>query len=211
MAKKKKLKVVKSVPTVVEETVKFYAHYDATSGAIISMNNFKDSRYPDAVEVTYEQYENLVSGKEEFADYKVGIVIDVLGKPVPGLIYTKANVERSFTRGLVKCITKTDNSDVTVHWDQYNSKWVILMSDALREMFYGNKLPTGGISFYVVMNGDPNMLVRIINVGFQKLCVDKVEVLFESTLEKDIDKIQIIPDLSEIRYSLEIWRVNEQN
>ena len=208
MAKKKKVKVM---PVVVDEPSKFYAHYDAASGAIISMNNFRDNAYADAVEVTYEQYENLVSGKEDFLDYKIGIVIDATGKPVPGLIYTKTSVKRNFNRGLINWVGKLDDADVTVHWDQYNSKWVILMSDGLRKLFYGNKLPTGGISFYVVMNSDPNMLVRIINVGFQKLCMDKVEVSFESKFEKDIGSIRLVPDLAEIRCSLEIWRIDEQN
>ena len=209
MVKKKR-----SNETVVEQLntlpqPKFYAHYDVASNQILSINNHRDAEYTHAVEITFEQYDNLVSGKERFFDYYIGTVINLDGIPVQSLISKKINAAQNFKIGELVWLSEGGCEDITVHWDEYNNKWIFVITDELRQMFYDNKLLSTGISFFIVLNKDPNFLLRTISIGFQKLCADKVEIPFETLHEKTIESVGIASDVTGLRCGLQLWRIHE--
>ena len=193
-----------------DDPVKYYAHYLMSTNEIVSINNHRDDSYAHAVEITFEQYSGLVSGVEKFSNYYIGTVIDTKGLPTLGLISKKINVEHNFKNRLIKIVEQNvPTADIEIHWDEHGAKWIFVMTQSLRQMFYDNKLSTSGISFFIVLGKDPDFLIRTININFQTLALDKIEVPFDSKKEKDINGISLIASISSIEYSLKVWRYNE--
>ena len=120
MARSKKLKD----PLI--DIPKFYAHYDAFTNEIISVNNFRNLEYTDAVEVSFETYERLVTGKDKFEDFYVGVVVEN-GNPIMGLVYRKLLLEHNFNNRLLSWIDeKTESYEIEIHWDGINQKWIFV-------------------------------------------------------------------------------------
>lgn len=205
MAKKKKQVIIESPVT------EYFAHYDASSGTIVSVNNHLDTSYSHSVKITYEQYSNLVSGVEQFTDYYIGTEVNLQNVVTPALISKRPKVKKSFKSGMVMWADDQDDAEITIHWDEYNNKWLFLMSDSLRELLYNNRLSFNSVAFFICLNRDPNFLIRSISLDLNKLCVDKIEVPFETSAEHVIDSIGIIPSNESVSCGLKVWRMHEQD
>jgi len=200
---------------IVEDTVvlpKYYVHYDPTSNQIVSVNNHRHDGYTHAVEISFDEYDRLVTGRDKFSDFHVGVVIQSDGSAINGLVSKKIIQEHNFKNRFLTWIDQEhDPADIYVHWDQYNGQWVFLVSDEFRQKYYDNKLPISTISFFVTLGQDPNFLLRSIAIDLKKLVEDKVVIKFESKWESNIDMISLTANLSSLRYSLKVWKINEQD
>jgi hypothetical protein len=204
----RKRKIVEDCPMV----QKYYVHYDPTSNQIISVNNHRHDGYTHAVEVSFDQYDRLVTGRDKFNDFHIGVVIQSDGSAVNGLVSKKIIQEHNFkNRFLVWIDQEQDLADIYVHWDQFNEHWLFFVSEDFRQKYYDNKLPISTISFFVTLGKDPNFLLRSIEIDLKKLVEDKVVIKFESKWENNLDMISLTANLSSLRYSLKVWKLNEQD
>jgi hypothetical protein len=201
MAKRKK-------KVVVELTPRFYAHYDE-SNTIVSVNNHRNSDYSNAIEIDYVHYEKFLLGHVKFSDFDIGTVIDLNGNPILGLVPKYLLDDLNFKNRLLKWIEQdTEDSEIDVHWDEYNKQWIVNLSDGFRQKYYDNRLPVSSLSLFVVLGRDPNFLIRTIDLEFKKLILDKVLIPFETKWEHDIGKISLTASLSSIKYSLKVWKAS---
>ena len=186
----------------------YYVHYNKDTGIILSVNNYRNDDYTDAIEITADQHDRFCTGKDEFSDFVVGIVIDENGKDVHGLISQKLVEEYNFKNKLLIWIDdELEDADITVHWDEANAEWVFVASDELRQRYYDNKIPLGSISFFVTLGKEPNFLIRTISIVLKDLVFDKIKIPFESSWEKNIETISMTSNLINLQYSLKIWRI----
>jgi hypothetical protein len=191
---------------------KFYAHYDGMTRNIFSVNNHKIEGWPHFVEISFPEYERLVTGKDEFTDFHIGTVIAVDGTASLGLVSKKVIQEHNFKNRLLYWIEReTENADMEIHYDAYNSQWVFLVSDEFRQRYYSNQLPISSISFFITLGKDPNFLLRVIDIDLKSIVSDKILINFDSKWESNIDLIAITSSLSTITYSLKIWKIYEQD
>lgn len=191
---------------------KFYAHYNGTTRNIFSVNNHKIEDWPHFIEISFAEYERLVTGKDEFDDFYIGTVIAVDGTASLGLVSKKVIQEHNFKNRLLYWIEhETENANMEIHYDAYNSQWVFLVSDEFRQKYYANQLPISSISFFITLGKDPNFLLRVINIDLKSIVSDKILINFDSKWESNIDLIAITSNLSTITYSLKVWKIHEQN
>jgi len=201
---KQRKKNVPLVDIIVEN--KYYAYYDETDNKIVSVSNQVLQQYTHVIEISFEEYSKLVSGVHKFIDYHVGVVIDSEGNPVKGLVPNQIIVENSFKNRLLAWIDSEQNfADIEIHWDEYNSQWIFVASNDLRQQYYDNKLTSTGVSFFITLGQDPNFLLRTIDIDFKTIITDKVIVKFELTYEKNIKDIAITSNLAMLDYSLKVW------
>jgi hypothetical protein len=204
----RKNKIVEDCPVV----QKYYAHYDSSSNQILSVNNYRHDDYSHAVEISFDEYDRLVTGRDKFSDFHIGVVIQSDGAALTGLVSKKIIQEHNFkNRFLVWIDQERDLSDIYVHWDQFNEHWVFFVSQDFRQKYYDNKLPISTISFFVTLGKDPNFLLRSVEIDLKKLVEDKVIIKFESKWERNIEMISLTANLSSLQYSLKVWKLNEQD
>jgi hypothetical protein len=209
MSKKNKKQITIPEPVV---NNKFYAHYDKSTGNIFSVTNHNNTEWPYIVEITFAEYDRLVTGKDKFTDFYIGVVVQSDGTPVDGLVSKKVLQEHNFKNRLLAWIENTTkNADIEIHWDNYNRQWVFVALDEFRQQYYDNKLPINSISFFVTLGKDPNFLLRSIDIDLKTLILDKIIIPFNSTWEETIELISLTTNLSSIKYSLNIWKIHEQN
>jgi len=188
---------------------KFYVHYN-DDGTILSVNNFRNDAYSLAIEITLEQHHRLVAGLEQFTDFRVGTIIDDKGNPSIGLIPTRIIEEHNFKNRLLKWIDKDcHDSDIDIHWDEFNDRWIFVASDVFRQKYYDNKLPISDLTLFLTLGKDPNFLIKTFSIDLKKITYDKIIVPFETKWEKNIDEIAITTNLASINYALKIWRIHE--
>jgi len=191
---------------------KYYVHYDASTNQILSVNNYRHADYTDAIEISFEEYDRLVTGRDKFSDFQVGVVVQPDGSSAGGLVTTRVAQEHSFkNRFLIWIDKKCESPDINIHWDQYNRHWLFFVSGDLRTQYYSNKLPVSTISFFVTMGRDPNFLLRSMEIDLEKLVEGQIIIKFETEWESDIDKISLTSSLASLQYSLTIWKLNEQD
>jgi hypothetical protein len=209
MTKKSKKKVVFPEPII---NNKFYAHYDKLTGNIFSVTNHSETDWPHIVEISFADYDSLMTRKSKFSDFHIGLVVQTDGTAVDGLVSKRVIQEHNFKNRLLSWIDKTiENADIEIHWDEYNRQWIFVASGQFRQQYYDNKLPIGSISFFVVLGKDPNFLLRSIDIDLRTLVLDKITIPFDSSWESTIELISLTSNLASIKYSLNIWNTHEQD
>jgi hypothetical protein len=199
----------KKIKNLVEAPTKFYAHYDPVTNEIVSVNNFRNLEYPNAVEISFDKYERLLTGKDKFEDFYIGVVVEN-GNPVLGLVYRKILQEHNFNNRLLSWVDdKTESPEITIHWDEFNKKWIFVSSEEFRQKYYDNKLRALELSFFITLGRDPNFLIRSISFDLKKLIMDKIIIDFETNWETNIDLISITTNLASLSYSLKVWKIND--
>jgi len=205
MARPKKIKDPLSIVS------KFYAHYDASTNEILSVNNYRNLEYTDAVEIPFDTYERLLTGKDKFEDFYAGIVV-ANGNPVMGLIYRRLLLKHNFNNRLLSWIEGTvESPEIDIHWDGFNKKWIFVASDEFRQNYYDNKVQSLELSFFITLGKDPNFLVRSIDFDLKTLIMDKAIIDFETKWESNINLIAITSNLASLKYSLNVWRTDDQD
>jgi glycosyltransferase len=144
-------------------TDKYYAYYDLPTGTVLGVTLGLDNSFEYYVEILYEEYQMLASGREKFYDYYIGAVTNQKGEIVPGLISKKVIEETLSYRSFSPITTGIKNPDITVDWKQKQQTWVFKLSKDAIQKYYDKKIPAEVITFYVTLETDYDFLVRMFN------------------------------------------------
>jgi len=185
MPKKKKIKFA-DPPQVWNPS--FHAHYDEL-GNVISVSNEKSNTI-NSIEITYTDYENIVTGKNKLADIKV---------ENGELIYITAD-KISIKVKKLKLINDSKTPDIEIFWGEH---WTFLLTETTRQKFYDKKLIGDSVQLYLTLENEKNYLIRSFNLIFKDLILDKLVIPFESNYEKSINDISLFTD-STLEYKLTI-------
>jgi len=189
MARKKIASPPKHIPDV------FYAYYDVDTKQLLSVTNEKINLYKDYLEIDYSTYEKLVTGKEKFSDYLLGLVEDENSTALQ-LVSLVDSVPR-FKNTMLEVIPTKDiiDPELLVEWNETNKVWNFFLSVS-GKLRFKNKLDIEKFLFFIILETDYNFLIRTIIVDKKELCENTcVGVIFENDLELDISKINIATTL----------------
>jgi hypothetical protein len=173
----------------------FYAYYDIETKQLLSVTNQKITLYKDFLEIDFATYEKLVTGKEKFSDYLLGLV-DEGDDTSLQLVALKETAPR-FKNTMLDIIKEqpVTTPELLVEWHESNKVWNFFLSIDGQNRFK-HKTDHEKLLFFVILETDYNFLVRTIVVDKQELCTNTcVGVAFEQALELDISKINIATTL----------------
>jgi hypothetical protein len=187
----------------------YYAYYDKNTKQLLSITNEKSNLYQDFLEVDYDTYSKLVSGKEKFSDYLLGHVVTD-EKTVLKLMTT---VEHSynFKNVMLDIITenKIKNPELIVEWSASKKSWNFIITAESRARL-SSKVDSSKILFFIILESDYDFLVRTIDVDTMKLFSNlNVSIPFQTNLENKIDKISVATGL--IFESTQLRIINDNN
>lgn len=203
--------MAKKSKKVVDLTPRFYISYE-NDRTIVAATNFKNPAFTNTIEVSFECYERFITGKDKFEDFRVGTVIDENGNASLGVVSHKMSLEHSFKNKLLSWIEDYDvDTDISIVWDESNKHWLFNSSSNFKTRYLNNEIPVKEILFFVIIGNDPNFLIRIIRIGLKDLVNTAVVVKFNSSWENTIEAISITSNLAELTYSLNVWKVDEQD
>jgi len=195
---------------ILDLTPKFYVAY-TDDKQIIAVTNFKNESFTNIIEIDFASYEKFISGKEQFENFRIGTVIDENGNSSLGIISHHLSLENSFKNKLLSWIEGCDSeTDISIVWDETNEHWLFNASVEFKTRYFNNEIPASEILFFVIIGNDPNFLIRIIRIRLIDL-INNAVVKFNTTWEKTIEAISITSNLSELTYSLNIWKIDDTN
>ena len=188
----------------------YYAYYN-TTGEITAVSNSLLNNDDSFLQISYEMFEQFVMGKEQFKDWVVNRTRNSSNEFGVEIV-NKINQSRTFKNNMFEQIKSepTDDTEITVHWDQYNKKWIFIMSDNARQRVYDNEIGTKHLSFFVTYSSSFNFLIRTIDIPVASLIFDKVEIPFQSDRELKNKNINLSTKHVFDNYALVIWKEYEQ-
>ena len=189
----------------------YYAYYNAT-GEITAVSNTLLDNADTFLQISYEVFEQFVMGREYFKDWVVNRTKNSANEFGVEIV-SKSDQAHTFRNNMFEMITSnaiTDNTELTIHWDQYNKKWIFIISDYARQRIYDNEIGTKTLNFFVTYSSSFNFLIRTIEIPINQLISDKVEIPFQSDKESDISNINLSTKHVFDNYSLAIWKEHEQ-
>ena len=181
---KRKSKSKKLEVSIFPSDPKYYVYYD-NIGNLISVSNEFNEIFENFLEITYSEYENLVSGKEPFSNYRVGY-----GTGTEISLYSIFQPAFSFKNELLEwvCNSPTGDTNVVVEWNSKIKYWVFNISDECRTFLQSY---THALVFFVTLENDFDFLIRTIKIKPEDLLASTIFTPFESTFELNIDKITL--------------------
>jgi hypothetical protein len=166
---------------------KFYAHYNADTGNIVSISNEKLKEHTHSIEITYTEYENFTLGISKILDFKVEndqlICINV---KKPKLKNKK-----------LKEISSNKLADIEVY---YTHEWTFLLNDHARQNYYDKKIIGDSVQLYLTLKDNRDYIIRTFNLPFKDLILDKIIIPFESNIEEQ-DNLSLLTN-SDLAYNL---------
>ena len=189
----------------------YYAYYNNT-GEITAVSNTLLDNSETFLQISYEIFEQFVMGREHFKDWVVNRTKNSANEFGVEIV-SKINQARTFKNNMFEMITNnkiTDDTELTIHWDQYNKKWIFIISDYARQRIYDSEIGTKVLNFFITYSLSFNFLIRTIEIPIDQLISDKVEIPFQSDKELEIGKINLSTKHVFDNYSLVIWKEYEQ-
>ena len=185
-------------------------YFNLESGEILAMSNEMRPEYDHFIKISYEQYDALASGREQFKDWSV-IKTKTLDNEYGVELVQKEFQGHTFKNNMFEWIVDkpTKSTELTVHWDEYNSQWKFFMSNAARQRVYDGKIATDKVKFFITLENDFDFLIRTIDINLTSLIADTVIVPFITMLELEIDKISISSKTVFDSYGLKIWKIKK--
>ena len=163
----------------------YYAYYDRKSGRILSVTNEKSSKYEYGIEIQYDDYEKLVTGKVKFEDCAIGNV----GSSV-ALELVPAGWQ-GFKNNLLEQIGAVITPDTEVIVTHCADKWIFQLTDDCKRKAESTGL-TGSALFFVILGDDFNFLLRTITISVAELVENtSIVVPFESSRECDLAVVSL--------------------
>jgi len=190
-------------------TDNYYAYYDPVTNQLLSVTNEKISLYTDYLEVDFDTYERLVTGKQKFSDYLLGH-IKIEDKTVLKLIPVVEQAY-SFKNTMLEVIleNKVKDPELIVEWHGANKEWNFFVSSTAKGRL-NVKLDSAKILFFIILESDYDFLIRTIVIDSQELLSQKcVGIPFTSEIENHIGKLSVASRLIFESQTLRI--VNENN
>lgn len=183
---------------------KYYVFYEKRSGKILSVGNEKDSRFEYGIEISFEEIENLLTGKWHFRDYLVGYKRDIDGTSRLGIV---PNSEQGYTfkNNIFEWISETTKkTECLVTWNHPEKSWEFSLDDKAKK-HYGETMLVPKLVFFVTLESDFDFLIRTIFIdSLDLISSEKISIPFESKIESKIDKISISSKLVFKSYGLRI-------
>lgn len=188
----------------------YYAYYN-NSGEIIAVSNSLLDSNDLFLQISYEMFEQFVMGKEQFKDWVVNRTKNSSNEFGVEIV-SKINQSQTFRNNMFEQINSvpTEDTELTVHWDQYNKKWIFIISDTARQRVYDKEIGTKHLSFFVTYASSFNFLIRTIDITLDQLIADKVEIPFQNDNELKIKNINLSTKHVFDNYALVIWKEYEQ-
>ena len=188
MAKKKK--VIKFNPPPVWNP-KFYAHYNEDNGSIISISNEKLAMHTHSIEITFEDYEKFILGKNKILDYKIE----------NGELFCTKVEQPKLKNKQIRLISSETDADITIfHWSK---GWTFLLSDSARQRIYDKKIIGEGATIFLSSEPEHNFLIKVFNLPFKELVLDKIVIHFENKQENDISNLSLLTD-SDLSFDIQV-------
>ena len=189
----------------------YRAYFNLDSGDILAVSNEIRDEYDHGIIIPYEQFESFVIGREQLKDWAV-IKTKTLDNEYGVELVQKEFQGHTFRNNMFEWIVDepTDQTELTVHWDQGNQQWIFIITDDARQRFYDGKIATKIVKFFITLENDFDFLIRTIDIELSSLISDKVTVPFESNLESHIDQISISSKTVFDSYGLKVWKDNTQ-
>jgi hypothetical protein len=199
----------KMPPPPAHLTDNYYAYYDPNTNQLLSVTNEKISLYSDYLEVDFDTYERLVTGREKFSDYLLGH-IKTEDKTVLKLIPVVEQAY-SFKNTMLEVISenKIKDPELIVEWHGINKEWNFFVSATAKGRL-NVKLDSAKILFFIILESDYDFLIRTIIIDSQELLSQKcVGIPFISEIENHIGKLSVASRL--IFESQTLRTVNDNN
>ena len=181
---------------------KYYIYYEKKTGEILAVSNEFNDRYEHAMEVTFEDAKNFLSGAWHFKDYQVGYHKDS-GKTTV-LAITNEFSGYTFSNKVFEWISESDkDADCIVEWNLKDRVWNFSLSRSFKNTY--TSVLTNKLVFFVTLENDADFLIRTIFINTPDLLTNAVvTVPFESKFEYDLDKIAISSKLVFDSYKLKV-------
>ena len=182
-------------------------YFDIGTGELLAASNEFKPEYDYSLIVSYEQYDALVStgNFKDWAVTKTNTVDNEYGVE----LVRKEFQGQAFRNHMFEWISDSPkkNTELTVHWDEYNKQWIFIVSDNTRKKYYDGKITTKIVKIFITLQNDLDFLIRTIDIKLHDLSADKVIVPFITTLESQIDKISISSKTVFDSYGLKVWKI----
>lgn len=182
-------------------------YFNIQSGEILCISNEIRHEYDHFIKISFEQYEALASGREQFKDWSV-IKTKTIDNEYGVELVQKEFQGHTFKNNMFEWIVNppTKSTELTVHWDEYNAQWTFIISDIARQKIYDGKIATPKVKFFITLKNDLDFLIRTVDIELPSLVTDKVIVPFTTMLETRIDRISISSKTVFDSYGLKIWK-----
>lgn len=194
-----------------KKVIPFYYAYYNDDGELTDVSNSLLENKDKFLQISHEVFEQFITGKEQFSNWVVNRTKNATNEFGIELV-SKINQSLTFKNNMFERINKppTDDTEVTVHWDQYHRTWIFVMSDAARQRVYDNEIGTKTLSFFITYASSFDLLIRTIDIQVSSLIYDKVEIPFESDKELKINNINVSTKHAFDNYALVVWKEYEQ-
>lgn len=190
----------------------YYAYYDGTNGDILSVSNTRLDNLDNFFPISYEVYEQFVTGQEQFKDWVVNRTKNSTNEFGVEIV-SRIEQTITFRNNMFEVIEENDidQADLVVHSDCFNKKWIFILSDTARQKVYDNKIATKNLNFFITYSKSFNFLIRTINIPLNQIMLDKVEVDFETTQELKIETIKLSTKHTFDSYKLVVWEYKQDD
>lgn len=159
----------------------YYVYYNKETGDILSVTNELHSIYTDKINISFDAYERLVTGKDKFSDYRVGTRLDETIDIIP-----IADDRYNFNNKMLSWIVDIPNkdTDIVIEWHKHTNVWKFSLATS-------RTITVESFMFFVVLNHDFDFLIRCFDLSVLNLLKEPIYFPFETKFEEDITKINI--------------------
>jgi hypothetical protein len=182
----------------------YYAYYDEKNGNILSVTNEKNAGHAAGIEISYDEFDKFVSGREKFSDFLIGHVRTPDNKTILSIMPT-SDQGYAFKNNIFEWITSPPlvSTELVVTWDANKRNWSFDISTECKDRLLTGVCPSKFI-FFVMLSDDFDFLIRTIMIETSDLINGQVNVVFNSKFEDDITRISIASKLFFESYGLKI-------
>lgn len=170
--------------------IKKYVYFD-DEGNLLSINN-TNTDFGNYLETTFNEVENLITGKEQYYHYYV--LFDTVKKSY--VLKHKFNEEEIFfnINEQIFCVERKSSKrpDLKVVQDCKNRCWKFSLDRSIKDNFKNKKISFGkNLQFSITQYNDPHQLERFISVDFSSLVNKTVTVPFLTDNELDPNALSV--------------------
>lgn len=183
----------------------YYICYDV-AGNITSATNMLPTE-GSYLQVSYSIFEKFATGAELFTNWVVSKTGNSSNNDGVDVV-PKAQQSITFRNNMFEWVKEEpdSNTEVTIHWDQHNKKWLMYVSPEAKNKIYNAGIGSKTLVFYVTAESRFDQLIRIIEININELLTGHVEIPFVYDIERNIDNINLATKSVFKTYGLKIWR-----
>jgi hypothetical protein len=182
----------------------YYVCYDSNGNITSVTNTLPTDSY---LQIPYAIFEKFVMGKELFSDWVINKTKTSANETGIELV-PRSQQAITFRNNMLEWIRDepTTDTEVFVHWDWFNKKWLFYISPDAKARVYNSEIGSKTLIFYISYEHNFEQLLRIIEISVYDLLRSNVEIPFIYDLESNIDGINLSTKCVFKSYGLTIWR-----